>query len=933
MDELTNMKNRNETILDLKLQLSRNIYTALVLNSYSLKLRDVIKVKDFERIVAILKKYGAWQGTKEFFDSQPGFFIIVEESNCSILKPVVAIEFCRDFDGKKGCGSASCSKLHVCRHFVKGKCTFGPRCKKPHHFQNGETRKLLKNHFLDELNEEHVREFLCRHVQHLLEADGSASDLPKSLELCKYYNVATGCTREFCPFLHVCRFFAEQGNCKFGGQCIRKHDINNAHARILLHRYQMDSLNEEQVLTFLKLKADGREIQSQNMTNVNDPKVSVANGNQSIPIPGMNGRALSLPNALFGALQSGLQLLHEGLPRSHGNGHHAGNGVTHHAGNNVTRHVGQPSSNNIIVSTMEANDNISYLPSSPVVARRSSPTSNGGYMSTIITRSPTIGGHPPRSKSINISQHESLPCRPALDKPSPSCRSGLDKPSPRDPRITLSNSGHTTHKQMNNNGLTTHNSFHRADQFNGYRSSNQDLSGNNMKSGSLSIKGSSSVPQHHLMNGGHPPPNNSQYVSNSISNPPVGSGRPIFSSLLGNYHSEKNGTSNSPNMNSPNMTRRDPIGGARDPIGGSVGRTPFLQQLMSANKCRAHQPPHMFESIPERMFENGGTPHKNGYSKSLDEAAVRMLSDHFKQFKMDDSKSKNSIQEEDILSNTHEPDSFFSNPRFPPNQNSNGGSIHEYSSMAGSISSNSSSSTPRSSELNGPTNNNWDPLMSNIKSLGSHDDDDDLLMHYYRSQSLPNVNSPSGSNLDSDSMSSRSMSWPTSTCNCMRTELCLYHLRGGCHFDHSCSKLHTSDPYLWQIWSASVGHENSLRQVGSNLKKEKIDNGYSAYWMTLEKSENMRLELAYCSVELDHADIEIHGEMFTVCFDSMVAVSRQNSEFIPTTRSNDLSSWLLIDGKSMFSIYTLQFLILSIATQCSTKHLIELICSYTILFS
>ena len=52
-----------------------------------------------------------------------------------VVKPLVTIEFCRDFDGKRGCELNDCGKLHVCRHFVKGKCTFGPRCKKPHHFQ------------------------------------------------------------------------------------------------------------------------------------------------------------------------------------------------------------------------------------------------------------------------------------------------------------------------------------------------------------------------------------------------------------------------------------------------------------------------------------------------------------------------------------------------------------------------------------------------------------------------------------------------------------------------------------------------------------------------------------------------------------------------------------------------------------------------------
>jgi len=254
----------NESSDDLKIEIARRIYTGVVLNAALLKVKDVVRIYEVEHFVNILKKRSQWNGIKPFLQHYPCFFLMSDENNYQVIKPIVTVEFCRDFDGKKGCGRTYCSKLHVCRHFVKGKCTFGPRCKKPHHFDNQETREILKKHFLDCLTNEQAREFLCRNVQHLLEPDNLSTELPKSLEICKYYNVATGCTRDFCPFIHVCRFFAEEGNCKFGSQCIRKHDINNVHSRILLHRYHMDHLSDPQVITYLKIKGESRDQQLQN---------------------------------------------------------------------------------------------------------------------------------------------------------------------------------------------------------------------------------------------------------------------------------------------------------------------------------------------------------------------------------------------------------------------------------------------------------------------------------------------------------------------------------------------------------------------------------------------------------------------------------------------------------------------------------------------
>ena len=170
-----------------------------------------------------------------------------------LVKPVVTIEFCKNFDSKRGCLlKEACPKLHVCRHFVKGKCTFGTKCKKPHHFNDKHTHNLLEKHYLNGLTDKQLKDFLCRNVQFALEDITTSNQLPKTLEICKYYNVAIGCTRgDSCPYLHVCRFYAEEDGCKFRGRCIRRHDLENSHAQALLERYKLSS---DSIFSYLKQK-------------------------------------------------------------------------------------------------------------------------------------------------------------------------------------------------------------------------------------------------------------------------------------------------------------------------------------------------------------------------------------------------------------------------------------------------------------------------------------------------------------------------------------------------------------------------------------------------------------------------------------------------------------------------------------------------------
>ena len=247
----------NETIL------AKKIYWNLISSGDTLNIPEVYKlISPQERKVYNVNE-GKFKGIKSFITKYSNLFELSRENGkgSRIVRPVVRIEFCKTFDSKQGCLVENCSQLHVCRHFIKGKCTFGSKCKKPHKFNSPATRRILEAHCLEGLSDIELKEFLCRNVQFALEEFIDSSSIPKQLEICKYYNVAIGCSREGqCPFLHVCRFFAEEGSCKFGLKCIRRHNFKNNHAQSLLARY---SMREDVVWLYLKAKAEDNKIPSQ----------------------------------------------------------------------------------------------------------------------------------------------------------------------------------------------------------------------------------------------------------------------------------------------------------------------------------------------------------------------------------------------------------------------------------------------------------------------------------------------------------------------------------------------------------------------------------------------------------------------------------------------------------------------------------------------
>ena len=67
-------------------------------------------------------------------------------------------------------------------------------------------------------------------------------------------------------------------------------------------------------------------------------------------------------------------------------------------------------------------------------------------------------------------------------------------------------------------------------------------------------------------------------------------------------------------------------------------------------------------------------------------------------------------------------------------------------------------------------------------------------------------------------------------------------------------------------------------------------------WVNVDDSENIKLELAFCSVELEQSEIEVCGDSIMINFEEMTGEGRwdvtENTNSL-NKRSCDLSAWLL----------------------------------------
>ncbi|MEQ2286785.1 hypothetical protein AMECASPLE_005905 [Ameca splendens] len=132
----------------------------------------------------------------------------------SLIVAKTSLRLCQ----RKAGGCTQCDGLHLCRYFVCGGCTFGPKCKNPHSLASPHNAELLKRYGLQDLTEKQLSQLLLQNDPFLLP------------EVCQHYNKGNGpfgsCTfTTSCTKLHVCQHFLK-GDCSFGSRCKRTHAID-----------------------------------------------------------------------------------------------------------------------------------------------------------------------------------------------------------------------------------------------------------------------------------------------------------------------------------------------------------------------------------------------------------------------------------------------------------------------------------------------------------------------------------------------------------------------------------------------------------------------------------------------------------------------------------------------------------------------------------
>ncbi|KAF6720483.1 Poly [ADP-ribose] polymerase 12 [Oryzias melastigma] len=126
---------------------------------------------------------------------------------------------------KKSGACARCERLHLCKYFVSGNCSFGHTCKNSHSLASPHNAAVLQRFGLEELGQKQLFQLLLQNDPFLLP------------EVCFHYNVGDGpfgnCKfTTSCTKLHICRHHL-QGDCRFGSSCKKAHVLDQ-HGRKLI---------------------------------------------------------------------------------------------------------------------------------------------------------------------------------------------------------------------------------------------------------------------------------------------------------------------------------------------------------------------------------------------------------------------------------------------------------------------------------------------------------------------------------------------------------------------------------------------------------------------------------------------------------------------------------------------------------------------------
>lgn len=126
-----------------------------------------------------------------------------------------------------------CDKLHLCRYYVCGDCTFKEKCKNSHSLNSPYNATVLGGCDLRDLTEKQLFQLLLQNDPYLLP------------EICSHYNKGAGESGSCkftttCTKLHMCQHFL-QGDCTFGSKCKRAHTID-AQGMKLFKQYSRENI-------------------------------------------------------------------------------------------------------------------------------------------------------------------------------------------------------------------------------------------------------------------------------------------------------------------------------------------------------------------------------------------------------------------------------------------------------------------------------------------------------------------------------------------------------------------------------------------------------------------------------------------------------------------------------------------------------------------
>uniref|UniRef100_A0ABM0MLA2 Poly [ADP-ribose] polymerase 12-like n=1 Tax=Saccoglossus kowalevskii TaxID=10224 RepID=A0ABM0MLA2_SACKO len=148
------------------------------------------------------------------------------------------ITLCDAYHRKGGCPSPqSCNKLHICKLFILGTCIYGSqtsshsrRCRSSHSFQSDpHNHIILRKNKLYEFSEESLKILLKRSCPDCFRPD-----------ICRFYNTSTGCNKNACLSLHICRSYIT-AHCRYGDMCTFSHRIYEPQPKMVLEKYGIDT--------------------------------------------------------------------------------------------------------------------------------------------------------------------------------------------------------------------------------------------------------------------------------------------------------------------------------------------------------------------------------------------------------------------------------------------------------------------------------------------------------------------------------------------------------------------------------------------------------------------------------------------------------------------------------------------------------------------